>query len=234
MATPSLSAPASIPEVEPLTAKRVAASFNPFRERAGLPLLVPNATSLCTSPQLRLIQSDPQTGTKCVCAYCFGIPLMELRMMFGVNSDHHPSFAGSIWDYWLQPQEDSWTRQSIARPGYYLLSLHGVFPKTMWSQQEDLIQSRFGAEWFRAPEHLAAEIFFACALNRIWEQPGIEFFWPWTNFFLHWGPSSNSLGRKIAVGFSHRFVELRDYDPQRADLHFLATMLARRFGVAAA
>jgi hypothetical protein len=147
--------------------------------------------------------------------------------MFGLNAEDHPSFLGTIWDYWLQASEQRWTNHSDVVPGYYLLSLTGFYGGLDWSEQNERIREDFGLSFSRASDHLIAEAFFSSSLLYRKMQKKTEFFWPWADFFAQWGTSTDTLGRKPAVHLSYNGIRLKPYYPHTRGLSYLAAAVAQ-------
>ncbi len=192
-----------------LSANKVAEAFNPYRKRAGLPLLVPPESTDVNAP---FDSGDSHADETRLSVYSFGIPIRELKDMFGYDPHNRPRFVADPGEAWLQPMEN-WTAVSDVKPGYYLLSVRGRFGNLDWQAQEQEINRSFGSRWRRASEHLVAESFFACCLHNDWGTSIDGFLWPEKDYFLHWGKATDSRGGRVWVGISRAGVQVGSTHP---------------------
>lgn len=211
MATLVQSSSLSCEDMKYISPYDISTALNPFRIQAGLPKLdfqcINNYSETPDNPRQNSLWPS-------ILIYCYGIPIAELREMFGVHSEHGPCFYGDIWDYWLQPSEDHWTKHSDVSPGFYEISLRGYFPNLAWESQEQKIRREFGSDCERASEHLLCEAFFSTWLLQEKGLLGSRSF-SWTRSFLHWGRSLNSRGERLWLSLSGSRVTINAQLPSQ-------------------
>jgi len=204
-----------------LSAQCVAKAFNPYRAKVGLPLLVPPKDD-----EKRLsVVAQSRADESWLYMYSFGIPIRELKEMFGYYSDASPAFVAQPGEFWLQPAENYWATVSDVRPGYYLLSVGGYCSSLDWESQEKMIRHRFGPRYERASEHLVCEAFFAAWLLNRWSDTHRSFFAPWERYYAHWGKALDSSGGRVCVGLSSNGIQVGSIYPEERASRLCAALV---------
>jgi|GEM_PF-4914363 len=179
----------------------VADVLNPFRIRAGLSALVPEQERCPIEPD--------RVPRGWMCTYSFGISLWEMRRMFGCNVNGQPSFVGSPWDWWLQPEEATWaSKRPFAKGQFCLVSSQGHFGSLSWAMQGQAIERILGSKFHRVPEAVYCEAFCATWLIQSVRRIGGPSIRPWSRYFRHWGNSLTSRGERVWIGLSRKGIEV--------------------------
>ncbi|MFH1759222.1 MAG: hypothetical protein ABH822_01515 [Patescibacteria group bacterium] len=186
-------------ETKVITSRQAASILPPGK--ASLP--VTNNHIPYTRDRLVLEADNNTIGTDNRLVYHFGLSLWEWLGILGDDSHIATNIKYDLSDkahfdkrhgFWTAPTERYWATK-VSPAGFYLVNFKGCWGRKTWAEQEKEI-ANFSGDYYlrlhtRAPEDVVVQAVFA-----ICKTHGERLLQDWS----HWGPSRDSLGRRVSVG----------------------------------